>query len=183
MLDEQIQDVAAAIELIEREGIENAPYETSLVDHDATVIRVRAVETKSGLARVLALPRRLFDSQDYRNFARVHGQLTELSGRAPFMVRLGEAAEDALSFQALRDAVIAVAGKGVKVTRFKGLGEMNAGQLRDTTMDPATRTLAKVEIEDAAQADLIFSMLMGDLVAPRRQFIEDNARLVANLDV
>ncbi|MDP1846782.1 MAG: toprim domain-containing protein, partial [Solirubrobacteraceae bacterium] len=73
--------------------------------------------------------------------------------------------------------------KNLSVQRFKGLGEMNAAQLRDTTMDPATRTLAQVGIEDAAQADLIFSTLMGDMVEPRRQFIEDNARLVANLDV
>ena len=76
-----------------------------------------------------------------------------------------------------------VAQKGITLQRFKGLGEMNAAQLRDTTMDPATRTLAQVGIEDAAQADQIFSTLMGDMVEPRRQFIEDNARLVANLDV
>jgi len=79
--------------------------------------------------------------------------------------------------------VLTVSQKGITLQRFKGLGEMNASQLRDTTMDPAQRTLAQVGIEDAAQADLIFSMLMGDLVEPRRQFIEDNARLVANLDV
>ena len=83
----------------------------------------------------------------------------------------------------LREAVLHVAQKGITLQRFKGLGEMNAAQLRDTTMDPATRTLAQVGIEDAAQADLIFSTLMGDMVEPRRQFIEDNARLVANLDV
>jgi DNA gyrase subunit B len=60
---------------------------------------------------------------------------------------------------------------------------MNADQLADTTMNPATRTLAKVEVDDAAAASELFSMLMGDLVAPRREFIEENARLVTNLDV
>ena len=183
VLDEQISTAAAAIELIERDGIENAPYETSLVSQDEATITVRAVEPKTGLARLLPIPRRLFDSQDFRNFSRVHGQLVELAGRAPFTVKLGEANEDALSYQALRDAVLAVAQKGISLQRFKGLGEMNAAQLRDTTMDPATRTLAQVGIEDATQADLIFSTLMGDMVEPRRQFIEDNARLVANLDV
>ncbi|HVF80184.1 MAG TPA: DNA topoisomerase (ATP-hydrolyzing) subunit B [Solirubrobacteraceae bacterium] len=183
VLDEQISTAAAAIELIERDGIENAPYETSLMASDEITITVRAVEPKSGLARVLPIPIRLFDSQDFRNFSRVHGQLVELAGRAPFTVKLGDATEDALSFEALREAVLTVAQKGISLQRFKGLGEMNAAQLRDTTMDPATRTLAQVGIEDATQADLIFSMLMGDMVEPRRQFIEDNARLVANLDV
>ena len=183
VLDEQISTVAAAIELIERDGIENAPYETSLVRQDEVTITVRAVEPKTGLARVLPIPRRLFESPDFRNFSRVHGQLVELAGRAPFTIKLADANEDALSFQALREAVLVVAQKGISLQRFKGLGEMNASQLRDTTMDPATRTLAQVGIEDATQADLIFSTLMGDMVEPRRQFIEDNARLVANLDV
>ena len=76
-----------------------------------------------------------------------------------------------------------MASKGVQLSRFKGLGEMNAEQLRVTTMDPTSRTLQKVTIEDATAADQIFSMLMGDLVEPRRNFIEDNARDVVNLDV
>jgi DNA gyrase subunit B len=78
---------------------------------------------------------------------------------------------------------MAVAQKGVTLNRFKGLGEMNAEQLRETTMDPASRTLQQVTMEDAAASDRLFSMLMGDQVEPRREFIEDNARAVANLDV
>jgi DNA gyrase subunit B len=183
VLDEQINTGAGALELIERSQIENAPYETSLVRQDEVSIVVRAVENKTGLARELVIPRRLFEAQDLKNFTRVHGQLTELAGSAPFTVKLGDATQDAASFHELREAVLQVAQKGITLQRFKGLGEMNAAQLRDTTMDPATRTLAQVGIEDAAQADLIFSTLMGDMVEPRRQFIEDNARLVANLDV
>ncbi|MEJ7825564.1 MAG: DNA gyrase subunit B [Solirubrobacteraceae bacterium] len=183
IVDEQADTVEAAVELIEREGIVNAPYETTLLSQDESVIVVRAVETKSGLARALRIPKRLFGAQDYRNFTRVHGQLIELAGQAPWTVKLGDASVDAASYEALREAVMTVAQKGITLQRFKGLGEMNAAQLRDTTMDPATRTLAQVSIEDAAQADLIFSTLMGDMVEPRRQFIEDNARLVANLDV
>jgi DNA gyrase subunit B len=183
VLDEQINTGAGALELIERSQIADAPYETSLVRQDEVNITVRAVENKTGLARALILPRRLFDAQDLKNFTRVHGQLRELAGQAPFTVKLGDATDDAASFHALREAVLHVAQKGITLQRFKGLGEMNAAQLRDTTMDPATRTLAQVGIEDAAQADLIFSTLMGDMVEPRRQFIEDNARLVANLDV
>ena len=78
--------------------------------------------------------------------------------------------------------MLEVARRGISVQRFKGLGEMNAEQLRETTMDPETRTLAQVTMEDAAAADRIFSMLMGDVVEFRRKFIEDNA-LAATVDV
>jgi DNA gyrase subunit B len=73
--------------------------------------------------------------------------------------------------------------KNVSVQRFKGLGEMNADQLWDTTMNPETRTLLKVEVEDASIADEIFTMLMGERVEPRKDFIKTEARKVRNLDI
>jgi DNA gyrase subunit B len=183
LLGEQVLSAEAAIELLSRGTVDGDTHATELQDSDAIELRVRAVEAKTGFARVHRIKRALFDSQEYRQLARVHAQLIELAGVPAFDVRLADARESAPSFEALYPAVMAVAQKGIKLQRFKGLGEMNAEQLGDTTMAPATRTLAQVTLEDAAAADRIFSMLMGDQVEPRRAFIEDNARAVANLDV
>ncbi len=183
LLGEQALSAEAAIELLRRGTVDGDTHATELLDSDPIELRVRAVEAKTGFARVHHIKRSLFDSQEYRQLARVHAQLIELAGVPAFDVRLGDALESAPSFEDLYPAVMAVAQKGIKLQRFKGLGEMNAEQLGDTTMAPATRTLAQVTLEDAAAADRIFSMLMGDQVEPRRAFIEDNARTVANLDV
>jgi DNA gyrase subunit B len=183
LLGEQVMTGEAAIELLSRAGLVGETYATELLDHDDSEIRVKAVEAKTGFALTHRIKRSLFDSEEYRQLARVHAQLIELAGTPPFELRLGDAGETATSFETLRTAVMSVAQKGVKLQRFKGLGEMNAEQLGETTMAPATRTLAQVTLEDAFAADRIFSMLMGDQVEPRRAFIEDNARAVANLDV
>src|SRR5580692_8592484 len=184
LLDEQVMSSDAAVEVLARGDVAGETHATELlVEQDPLEIRVKAVEAATGFARTHRIKRTLFDSQEYRQLARVHAQLIELAGTPPFDVRLGDARESALTFEALRAAVMTVAQKGIKLQRFKGLGEMNADQLGETTMAPATRTLAQVTLEDAFAADRIFSMLMGDQVEPRRAFIEDNARAVANLDV
>ena len=182
ILDEQITTPEALLELIERETPENEPYTTELIASDDGLIRVRAVERKTNLARTHRLRRSMFDANEYRQLSRVHNELVKMAGTPPFHVKLGEESDDALSFEDLRRTVMEVAAKGVKLQRFKGLGEMNAEQLRETTMDPTTRTLMQVTMDDAAAADRLFTMLMGDKVEPRREFIEENAR-VATLDV
>jgi DNA gyrase subunit B len=183
LLDNRAETAEQAAELIQREQHPGEPYETELVRQDETQLVIRAVETRSGLARTHRIRRSLFGTPEYRALVKVHHQLIELAGTPPFTVRLGDTEEQALSFEALREEVLAVSQRGITLQRFKGLGEMNAEQLRETTMDPGNRTLAQVTVDDAASADRIFSMLMGDQVEPRREFIESNARLVANLDV
>jgi DNA gyrase subunit B len=87
------------------------------------------------------------------------------------------------TFEELRPTILELAKEGLNLQRFKGLGEMNPDQLWETTMNPENRILQRVSIEDAAAADEIFSMLMGDRVEPRRDFIERNANAVKFLDI
>jgi DNA gyrase subunit B len=183
LLDEEVATLAGARKVLGRKAGEGEPFETEIVEDSKDELVVKAVERKSGLARTHRLPRELFEHHDYRKFAEVHAALIKQVGRPPFEVRYSGRTSEALSFQALRPAVLELARHGVQLTRFKGLGEMNADQLRETTMDPATRTLARVTLEDATAADQIFSMLMGDQVGPRRDFIESNAKDVKFLDV
>jgi DNA gyrase subunit B len=183
ILDEGLTDPKAIVKLLQTEAPENEPYETEVVsDGDLNVV-VKAVERQTGTAATHVLSRAMFASTEYGSFVRVHTELKNLAGTPPFNVKLGKKQERALSFEDLRRAVMDVAKEGVQLQRFKGLGEMNADQLFDTTMDPERRTLQQVTIDDAAGADQIFSMLMGDKVEPRREFIEAHAREVTNLDV
>jgi DNA gyrase subunit B len=183
LLDEGVASVSAASKLLSGKARESEPFDTEVLDDSEDCLVVKAIERKSGLARTHRLPKALFDHHDYRKFVEVHGSLLKQVGRPPFEVRFGGRTSDAISFQTLRGAVIELARHGTQLTRFKGLGEMNADQLRETTMDPASRTLARVTLEDATAADQIFSMLMGDQVEPRRAFIEAHAKEVRFLDV
>ena len=183
LLDEQVLTVDAARDLMQRPAGEREPFDTEVVSSSDDLLVVKAVERRSGLARTHRLAAGLFAHHDYRKFVEVHEALLKQIGRPPFEVTRGGKQSIALSFEALRGSVLELARQGVQLTRFKGLGEMNAKQLRETTMDPASRTLARVTLEDATAADQIFSMLMGDQVAPRRDFIEAHAKEVRFLDV
>ncbi len=183
LLSDSISTSADAIKLLKAKDAENGVLLTELESSDNGILVIRSIERGSGLARTHRMPTELFESAEYLGLLKLHQEIVKLTGTGPFIVGLGDREEVAASFGALGTVVMNVAQKGVQLSRFKGLGEMNAEQLRQTTMDPATRTLQKVSIADAVAADEIFSMLMGDVVEPRRNFIEDNARDVVNLDV
>ena len=99
------------------------------------------------------------------------------------MLRRKDNAEPISGPLALLDAVFATGRKGLTMQRYNGLGEMNAEQLWETTLDPNVRSLLQVKVNDATDADSLFARLMGDDVEPRRDFIQENALSVANLDV
>jgi DNA gyrase subunit B len=172
------QDIQAAIDAIADNG-----YALSIVDKDEDILRVRVIETETSAAHNVAVPVELLGSPIYAKLRQAYNRLVEIVGQPPFTVRVGKEDEVAQSFDALRERVLDAAKQGIALSRFKGLGEMNAEQLWETTMDPSKRLLMRVDVEDASAADLMFSKLMGDAVEPRREFIEQNAKDVKFLDV
>ncbi|MBV9050726.1 MAG: DNA gyrase subunit B, partial [Solirubrobacterales bacterium] len=183
LLEEGITDVEDLLRHLAQSGQNGEAYSAELLSTEDDRVVIRTTEAKTGLATTHRVHRATLDAHEYRRLSDVHRELAELVGTPPFTVRLGETTSDATTFEELRAAVLSVSQRGIDYYRFKGLGEMDAEELRETTMDPSTRTLVQVTMEDAASADLVFSMLMGDQVEPRRAFIEENARLVTNLDV
>ncbi len=124
----------------------------------------------------------LLASAEYRELEATVAALKAL-GNPPFTIRAETETVQADSWTALHEQVMTLAKKGLAIQRYKGLGEMNAEQLWETTMNPETRTLFRVQVEDALAAEQIFTTLMGDQVEPRRQFIEAHALEVSNLDI
>jgi DNA gyrase subunit B len=158
-------------------------YELDVVSSDAAGSRIRVVERETSAANHVTVPSELLASSVYGNLRKAYGRLVEIIGAPPFRLELATKARAAQTFEGLRASAVELAKEGIRVDRFKGLGEMDAEELWETTMNPANRMLIRVEVEDAARADQIFSMLMGDQVEPRRDFIVKNARDVRFLDV
>jgi len=135
-----------------------------------------------GVKDAAILDMALLGSADARQIDRVASRIAETFGEPPVLRRKDKS--DTLSGpMALLDAIFATGRKGLTLQRYKGLGEMNAEQLWETTLDPNVRSLLQVKVTDATDADSLFSRLMGDEVEPRREFIQENALSVANLDV
>jgi DNA gyrase subunit B len=164
-------------------GVDADGYDLDLVEKSPDSFRVKVVEQETSAARHVTVPVVLLSSPHYASLARSYARLVELVGPPPFTISRGRKSRAAATFEQLRHEAIELAKDGIEVGRFKGLGEMDAEDLWETTMNPANRMLIRVEVEDAAAADLAFSMLMGDQVEPRRLFIEQNARDVRFLDV
>ncbi len=135
-----------------------------------------------GVERLVPLKPEFFRSNDYSEMAGLGETLRDLIEAGGYFLR-GEKQFETMSFIEGWTWLLSEARRGYNIQRYKGLGEMNPDQLWETTMDPDTRRLLQVTIDDAMQADEIFTTLMGDQVEPRREFIEDNALFVANLDV
>jgi len=135
-----------------------------------------------GVRKATTIDFAFLDSPEFIDLSEIYAQLVPL-GQPPYVLDNGGETEELQRLEGLADRVNELGKKGLAIQRYKGLGEMNPEQLWETTMDPTRRTLLQVRVEDAYEADKLFSTLMGDLVEPRREFIETNALNVRNLDV
>jgi DNA gyrase subunit B len=162
---------------------EQGPLSCSLEDdaeHNCFKLIVSTRANGSGFQTVI--DRELLTSPEYKEIKKLFSDLINL-GMPPYSVENGDEKAQLRSLTDVYNHIMAGGKKGQDIQRYKGLGEMNPGQLWDTTMNPESRILLQVRIEDAVEADQVFSTLMGDEVEPRRKFIEDNAQTVKNLDI
>jgi len=144
--------------------------------------KIEAPVRPMGIRRATVIDYAFLDSPEFGDLSALHQELSVM-GPAPYRLISGSEEVDFERVEDLADRVNELGKKGLQIQRYKGLGEMNPEQLWETTMDPARRTLMQVRVEDAFEADRLFSTLMGDLVEPRREFIAQNALNVRNLDV
>ena len=157
-----------AVRWVAGEPGESGAIEVAITSHGVTANKLIQME--------------FFRAPEYRRIAELGAEMSELIGDGAYVQR-GERRLDVGGFEAAMVWLMEQARRGLHIQRYKGLGEMNPDQLWDTTINPDSRRLMQVRIEDAVAADEIFSTLMGDQVEPRREFIERNALTVANLDI
>ncbi len=164
-------------------GRESGSFSASIVDaSDDEETQIQLTRYHHGVHQSRRLRANFFSSSDYRRLLDLAEKTNDLIGDGAFIAR-GEKKQSVAQFGEAVDWLMAEARRGQMIQRYKGLGEMNADQLWETTVNPQTRRLMQVKIEDAIRADEIFTTLMGDHVEPRREFIERNALAVSNLDI
>jgi DNA gyrase subunit B len=183
MIEADIPDFDALQRVLRADPDERYVVDVLGVDDEEQIVDTRLVERRTGLAVNLRVPLAAVSGREFQALRRLHLRVKELVGTPPFVLRLGNRKAEARSFEELRVEIVELAKEGIQLQRFKGLGEMNPDQLWETTMNPMTRTLMMVSMEDIQAADEVFTMLMGDKVEPRRAFIEKNAKEVRFLDV
>ena len=183
LVEAEPADLDALTELVRAASDERATLSVEGVDAEGQSLLARSVQASTGEARTVTIPMEIFRTRELAGLRGARTKLREQVGVAPFTITRGNRTRTAASYEALRAAVLELCREGVQLSRFKGLGEMNAEQLWETTMDTDRRLLQRVMMEDEAAVGELFSKLMGDKVEPRRAFIEDNARSVRFLDV
>jgi DNA gyrase subunit B len=180
-LQSWMDKVAAEMELIKEQGVN---YKLEIVkdeDNDGG-LAISINRQRHGLDHLGLIPAEFFNSSEFAAINEFCGKLYGLLTESAYIQR-GDKRLAITAFEEVMDWLMKEARRGQSIQRYKGLGEMNPDQLWDTTMDPASRRMLQVKIEDVIAADEIFTTLMGDNVEPRREFIEKNALSASNIDV
>jgi DNA gyrase subunit B len=162
---------------------EQAPLSCALEeDAEHNCFKLIVSTRANGTGHQTVIDREFLTSPEYKEIKKLFNDLLTI-GMPPYSIDEGESKTQLKSFPEILNYVMEGGKKGQYIQRYKGLGEMNPSQLWETTMNPETRVLLQVRVEDAVEADEIFSTLMGDEVEPRRKFIEEHALTVKNLDI
>jgi DNA gyrase subunit B len=169
------------LKLLEIHKLSGIGYSSEISKDDDNNLVLTITKQMHGLDHDYVLNNSFFNSMDYQHLAVLGNKLDSLLSEDSYIER-GEKQQLIENFEQVMDWLFKEARKGQNIQRYKGLGEMNPDQLWDTTMNPETRRMLQVRIEDAVSADEVFTMLMGDQVEPRREFIEANALAATNID-
>ena len=175
--DDVLRDIEATLN---KEGYESAHYKLSVIKNGTTTLKIE--KRLHGMTSESEFGSAFWSSPEYSSIKALADKLESNLGQQ-ILVKRGETEEECDEFSQALEWLMSSAKKGLNVQRYKGLGEMNPDQLWETTMDPDVRRLLKVIIDDDVSSDETFTILMGDQVEPRREFIEKNAFTVNNLDV
>ncbi len=180
--NEQLQAYAdKLLKLLEKHKLSGISYSAETGQDEENNLFLTITKQMHGLDHDYVLNNSFFNSTDYQQLAALGNKLDSLLSEDAYIER-GDKQVLVENFDQVMDWLFTEARKGQNIQRYKGLGEMNPDQLWDTTMNPETRRMLQVRIEDAVSADEVFTMLMGDQVEPRRDFIEANALTATNID-
>ena len=180
--NEQLQQYSSKLlKLLDKYKLSGINYRSEINQDEENNLSLRMIKQLHGLDHEYVLDNAFFSTIDYENLSSLGSKLDSLLTEDAYIER-GEKQCLVESFDQVMDWLFAEARKGQNIQRYKGLGEMNPDQLWDTTMNPETRRMLQVRIEDAISADEVFTTLMGDQVEPRREFIEANALSATNID-
>jgi DNA gyrase subunit B len=165
-------------------ALKNAGFDgvRQLTDEETETPFVRFLSSRNGSSRQIVINGEFLSQYDFRQMGKAFAQLAGF-GLSPYVLEHGGDTTALPTADSLIEQIYELGKKGLSISRYKGLGEMNPEQLWDTTMNPETRRLLQVRIEDGVGAEEVFTVLMGDQVEPRRNFIQDNALDVKNLDI